>query len=648
MLAVDQVEKAKSGHPGMPLGAAPMAYVLWTMHMRYNPYNPKWHNRDRFVLSAGHGSALLYAMLHLSGYDLSLDELKNFRQFDSQTPGHPEYWCAPGVEVTTGPLGQGFGMGVGMAIAERYLSSRFKKDGFSPLDHYTYAIVSDGDLMEGVASEAASIAGHLKLGKLIYLYDDNHISIEGDTDITFTENACKRFEAYGWHVQRVEDGNHLGTIDDAITNAQKELHKPSIIAIRTHIGFGSPRQDNAKVHGEPLGEDAAKKTKEFFGWPADKSFYVPDEVRAQFLSAVERGRKSEDEWNGMFREYNKMYPNEAKELERAMDGYLPMGWDHDMEAFPADKPMATRESSGKIINEIAPKLPDLIGGSADLAPSCKTLIDDGGDVGPEDNAARNLHFGVREHAMGTIVNGMAMHGGLIPYGSTFLIFSDYMKPAIRLAGLMKAHSIFVFTHDSIGLGEDGPTHQPIEQLMSLRAIPNLTVIRPADANETAEAWRIAVERRGPTALALTRQKVPTFDVNKYPVNGGVKRGAYVLSDCEGRPDIILIATGSEVHLALEAKEKITRNVRVVSMPSWEIFEEQEEEYRDGVLPPNVKARMAIEAGVTLGWQKWVGIEGEVIGVDQFGASAPAGVLMEKYGFGVEKIVEKAREVLEQD
>ena len=650
ILAADAVEKAKSGHPGMPLGAAPMAYVLWTRFMRYNPAKPKWPNRDRFVLSAGHGSMLLYALLHLAGFDLSLDEIKNFRQWESKTPGHPEYWCAPGVEVTTGPLGQGVGMGVGMALAERHLAARFNRPGLPIVDHYTYAIVSDGDLMEGVGSEAASLAGHLKLGKLIYLYDDNHISIEGSTNLTFTEDVCRRFEAYGWHVQRVKDGNDLDAIGKAIEKAQKNTEQPSLIAVRTHIGFGSPKQDNASVHGEPLGEEALRATRKHFGWGDKPMFYVPEEARAVFRQAVERGRKWESECRARFEEYRRAYPNDARQLEGWLAGQLPSGWDADIAAFPADKPMATRAASGKILNTIAKRLPNLIGGSADLGPSTKTLINDGGDFEADNPSGRNLHFGVREHAMGAMVNGMALHGGLIPYGSTFLVFSDYMRPSIRIAALEKAHSIFVFTHDSIGLGEDGPTHQPIEQLMSLRAMPNLTVIRPADANETAAAWRLAIERKGPVALVLTRQKLPTLDAKHFPVADGPSKGAYVLSDSQGEPNLILIASGSEVHLALEARAKLVQQgirVRVVSMPSWELFEEQSKDYRDSVLSPHITARLAVEAGVTLGWHRWVGEKGDVVGIDRFGASAPGPVAMEKYGISADNIVRRATALIKR-
>jgi transketolase len=643
MLAVDAVEKAKSGHPGMPLGAAPIIYILFTKFLRHNPENPKWFNRDRFVLSAGHGSALLYAVLHLCGYDLSLDELKNFRQWESKTPGHPEYWCAPGVEATTGPLGQGFGMGVGMAIAERFLAARYNKKDYPLIDHYTYAVVSDGDLMEGVSSEAASLAGHLGLGKLIYLYDDNHVSIEGSTDLTFTEDVCKRFEAYRWHVQRVSDGNDLNAIETAVKKAQKDK-RPSLIAVRTHIGFGSPKQDSASAHGEPLGADALKKTKKFFRWPEDKLFYVPDEVKTEFIKVTEKGKLLENEWLALSERYRESFPSEYREFENEMKKELPAGWERAVPVFEGDAFSATRESSGKVINALAKVIPNIIGGSCDLAPSTKTIIEGGGDAGPQFAGGRNIHFGVREHSMGTIVNGMALHGGAIPYGSTFLVFSDYMRPPIRLAAMMGIHSIFIFTHDSIGLGEDGPTHQPVEQLMSLRAIPNLIVIRPADANETAAAWRIAIERKKPVALILTRQKVPILVPSRYPVIEGVSKGAYILIGGGERPDIILAATGSEVHLAVAAHEKLKGegiNARVVSMPSWELFEEQSKEYRQKVLPHDVP-KLAVEAGITLGWQKWTGGKGAVIGIDGFGASAPGDIVMEKFGFTVENVVSKAK------
>jgi transketolase len=648
MLAVDAVQKANSGHPGMPMGAAPMAYVLWTRFLRHNPANPTWPDRDRFVLSAGHGSMLLYSLLHLTGYDLSLEELKNFRQWESQTPGHPEAFIAPGVETTTGPLGQGFGNGVGMAIAERFLGTRFNRPGHTIVDHYTYAIVSDGDLMEGISHEAASLAGHLKLGKLIYLYDDNRISIEGSTDLAFTEDRSARFTAYGWHVHHVDDGNDLEAITVAIQAAQEEAERPSLIVVRTHIGYGSPnKQDTAAAHGEPLGPDEVTLTKETLSWPLEPTFFIPEEALARFRQSLQDGKKREKEWNGRFQSYEEEYPQLAEEYKRAMKAQLPADWDKDIPVFPADeKGMATRVASGTVINAIAPHLSTLMGGSADLAPSTKTLINGTGDFQAGQYAERNLHFGVREHAMGGILNGMALHGGVIPYGATFLIFSDYMRPTIRLAAMMGLKIIYVFTHDSIGLGEDGPTHQPIEQLAALRAIPHLIVIRPSDANETAEAWRFAIEHEGgPIALALTRQNLPTLDREKYAPAHGLSRGAYILSDTEGgKPEVILIASGSEVHVALEAAEKLRNggtSVRVVNMTSWELFDGQPDDYRNEVLPPDTKIRVAIEAGVTQGWHRYIGDQGEVIGIDHFGASAPYKVLFEKFGLTADRFAEKA-------
>jgi len=643
LLAVDMVEQARSGHPGLPLGAAPMAYALWSRHLRHNPADPAWPNRDRFILSAGHGSALLYALLHLTGYDLSLDELKNFRQWGSKTPGHPEYGHTPGVECTTGPLGQGFAMGVGMAIAERWLAARFNRPDYPVIDHYTYALVSDGDLMEGVACEAASLAGHLKLGKLIYLYDDNHITIEGDTSITFTEDVAKRFEAYGWHIQRVEDGNDVEAVSRAIENAKAETQRPSLILVRTVIGYGSPKQNNPACHGEPLGPEASQATKECFGWPADAAFFVPDDVRRFMGRAVEEGGRRQQAWRDLLEGYRKAYPQEAALLEAYLSGTLPHGWTEALPAFdPAEGPLATRAASGKVLNALAPVITNLMGGSADLAPSNKTFIVDGGD--------RNLHFGVREHAMGAILNGMALHGGVRPYGGTFLVFADYMRPAIRLAALMGTRVIYIFTHDSIGVGEDGPTHQPIEQLASLRVIPHLTVIRPADAKETAAAWKRALESEGPVALALTRQKVPVLDLSMDRVLEGVAKGGYVLADSTEPPRLILMATGSEVHLALGAKDILEKEkgipTRVVSMPSWELFAAQPPTYRDSVLPPQVRAWVAVEAGTAMGWHRWVGDAGAVIGIDRFGASAPGGEVMKRFGFTVENVVETALRVLD--
>ena len=641
-LAMDGVQKARSGHPGMPMGTADMAYVLWTRFLEHNPANPAWPDRDRFVLSAGHGSMLLYSLLHLTGYDLPLEELKNFRQWGSRTPGHPEYGCAPGVETTTGPLGQGFANGVGMAIAESFLAATFNRPGFPIFDHFTYGIVSDGDLMEGVSHEAASLAGHLGLGKLIYLYDDNEISIDGSTDLTFTEDVPARFRAYGWHVQEV-DGYDLEGIEATIRAAQAETARPSLIVCHTHIGYGSPnKQDTPGVHGSPLGEEEVRLTKESLGWPPDAHFFIPDETLAVFRQAIGRGRQAEARWREAFERYRTAYPEEAALLETLWAGKLPDGWEETLPTFaPADGPLATRKASGAALNALAPALPTLIGGSADLAPSNVTLLKGYDDFQRETPAGRNLRFGVREHAMGSILNGLALHGGVIPYGGTFLVFSDYMRPAVRLAAMMGLPVVYVWTHDSVWIGEDGPTHQPVEQLAALRAIPNLVVIRPCDGNETAAAWRVALERRdGPTALALTRQKLPVLADTDAK---GVARGAYVLTDTPGAPDVLLIASGSEVHLALKARDLLAQKgvgVWVVSMPSWELFDAQPVSYRKSVLPPPVTARLVIEAGVTQGWEKYVGPDGEVMGLDCFGASAPYKVLMEKFGFTAEAVVER--------
>jgi len=643
-LSVDAVQQANSGHPGMPMGAAPMAYVLWTKFLRHSPRNPGWPDRDRFVLSAGHGSMLIYSLLHLSGYDLSLGELKNFRQWGSKTPGHPEYGDTPGVETTTGPLGQGLAVGVGMAIAERHLAAKFNRPNLDIVNHYTYGIVSDGDLMEGISHEAASLAGHLKLGKLIYLYDDNHISIEGKTDIAFTENSLQRFEAYGWHVQQVGDGNDLNAIEEALTAAQGETERPSLIAVRTSIGFGSPnRQDTAKAHGEPLGDEERKLTKENLGWPQEPTFYIPEEALIQFRKSVNRGLEFEQSWTESFKKYLSDYPDLGHNLEKQLKGELPQGWDNDIPVFPADpKGKATRVISGQVLNAIAKNVPALMGGSADLAPSNKTLIDGETSFQPDSYDQRNIHFGVREFGMTAVLNGMALHGGLIPYGGTFLIFSDYMRPAIRLASLMKQHVIYVLTHDSIGLGEDGPTHQPIEHLASLRAMPNLTVIRPADANETAEAWKYAVKNhKGPTLLALTRQSLPTLDRSVFGPAELLNRGAYVLKDVDGTPDALILASGSEIKLALDAAETLAKDgiaARVISMPSWELFDDQPQDYKDKVLPENVRSRVAIEAGATQGWHKYVGMHGKVIGLDHFGASAPINDLFTNFGITSESVV----------
>ena len=651
MLALDEVEKAHSGHPGLPLGAASMAYVLWDRFLRHNPRNPRWFNRDRFILSAGHGSALLYALLHLYGYNMPMEELKRFRQWGSETPGHPEYCLDRGIEATTGPLGQGFGMGVGMALAEAHLAGCFNKEELGVVDHYTYAIVSDGDLMEGISAEAASLAGTLKLGKLIYLYDNNHISIEGSTDLAFTESVIERFRAYHWHVQTVPDGNDLDAVEAAIRLAQAHADQPSLISVRNHIGYGSPLQDTAAVHGEAMGPENVKATKEKLGWPLQPDFYIPEAALAHFREAGPRGESLEGEWKERLEEYRRRYSKLAGDLQQMISGKLPQGWDSQLPVFAADaKGMATRDASGKVMNAIAGPVQSLVGGSADLAPSTKTTLTAYGDVGMGSDGGRNLHFGVREHGMGAIVNGMALHGGIIPYGSTFLIFSDYMRASIRLAALMNVHSIFVFTHDSIGLGEDGPTHQPVEQLMSLRAIPNLTVFRPADANETAETWRIAMQAQRPVAMALTRQKLPILDMQRYPIRQGVPKGAYVLAEAEeGKPQIVLLATGSEVQLALGAREELAKQkiaARVVSMPCWELFDQQGADYRKQVLPAGIP-RLAIEAGATLGWCRYVGENGDVIGLDRFGASAPGNVALEKLGFNTANVVEHALKLVKK-
>ena len=662
-LSVDAVQKANSGHPGMPLGAAPMAYALWTRQLKYNPRNPDWVDRDRFVLSAGHGSMLLYSLLHLTGYDLSLDDIRNFRQWDSKAPGHPERGHTAGVEVTTGPLGQGLANAVGMAMAEAQLAARYNRPGHAIIDHHTYAIVSDGDLMEGVASEAASLAGHLQLGKLICLYDDNYVTLSAGTDIAFSENRAARFEAYGWHTAFVADGNDVDAIDAALQAARAETSKPSLILVRTHIGYGSPnKHDSFEAHGSPLGVDEVRLTKEALGWPTEPAFLIPDAALAHMREALVRGARDEATWNARMVAYAQAFPDLAAELQHSLRCELPPDWDADIPVFPADaKGMATRVASAKIMNAIAPKLPALTGGSADLDPSTKTALKGLGDFNPpvvvgEDtqgsdsagwsHAGRNLHFGVREHAMGAICNGMAAHGGCIPYGATFLIFSDYMRPPIRLAALSKLYVIHVFTHDSIALGEDGPTHQPIEQLASLRAIPGLTVIRPADANETAIAWRVALDtRERPVLLVLTRQDLPTLDRTHYASADGLRRGAYVLSDApDARPELILIGSGSEVALILAAAERLQGQgiaVRCVSMPSWDLFDAQPQDYRDAVLPSNVRARLAVEAGSTQGWHRYVGDGGDVLGVDRFGASAPADVLLREYGFTVDEVCKRA-------
>lgn len=644
-LAMDGVQKANSGHPGTAMALAPLAYLLWTRHMHYNPHNTQWRNRDRFILSAGHASMLLYSMLHLTGYELSLDDLKNFRQWGSLTPGHPEYRHTVGVETTTGPLGQGFGTGVGMAIAERILESRFNKPDHAIVDHYTYAIASDGDLMEGISAEAASIAGHLKLGKLIYFYDNNHITIEGNTDLAFSEDVGRRFEAYHWHVQHVEDANDLTALNNAIDAAKAETEKPSLIIVRSHIAFGSPnKHDTAGAHGSPLGEDEIKLTKENLGWPTQEPFFVPEEVKEFYAQAITRGEEADLQWQKQFAAYKAAYPELAAEWENEQNGVLPEGWDKTIPTFTESDSLATRIASSKVINAMAPNLPALVGGSADLSPSTNTHMNDLGDLGPTSNG-RNLHFGIREHAMGAILNGIALHGGLIPFGATFLIFSDYMRPSIRLAALMNIKTIYVYTHDSIGLGEDGPTHQPVEQLAALRAIPNLTVLRPGDANETAEAWKIAITHHGPVAMALTRQNLPTQPRNATNAASNVAKGAYILSDSPETPEVILIATGSELALAVDSAAKLRQDgvpTRVVSMPSWELFEEQSAEYKESVLPKSVTARVAIEAASPMGWEHYVGNTGNTVTLNHFGASAPAKTLFQQFGFTVENVVAKAK------
>jgi len=663
-LTLDAVQKAQSGHPGLPLGAAPMAYVLWTRFLRHNPKNPKWENRDRFLLSAGHGSMLLYSLLHLTGYDLPLEELKNFRQWNSKTPGHPEFGLTPGVEVTTGPLGQGFANGVGMAMGEAHLSAKFNKEEFPLLDHYVYAIVSDGDLMEGVASEAASLAGHLKLGKLIYLYDDNQVTIEGFTKLAFSEDVPKRFEAYGWHTLTVTDGNDLEAIDAAIREAQSVGTKPTLISVKTIIGYGMPTAGTRKAHSDPPGEEAVRETKRHLGWPEDTQFYIPDEALVHFREAIDHGARQEAEWRRLVESYKQKHEESGRLWQTMMQGELPPGWEDHLPTFEKAKPMATRAASGEVINALAPHLPMLIGGSADLGVSNNTDIKDSHSFEAGEYDGRILHFGVREHAMGATLTGISLNGGLIPFGGTFLTFSDYMRPAIRLAALSGVQVIYVFTHDSIGLGEDGPTHQPIEHVAALRAIPHLFVIRPADPTEVSEAWRIAILRRhAPTALALTRQKVPLIDRTRCASATGVRRGAYVLAEAEATgtmasgpgggsdrviPRLILLATGSEVSLALEARDTLQKEgipTRVVSMPCWELFEEQPEDYRKEVLPPSIGARLAVEAGVCQGWDRYVGPTGDVICLNRFGASAPGEVALRELGFNVENVLKHARELL---
>ena len=668
-LAVDAVQKANSGHPGMPMGAASMAYVLWTKHLKYNPSDPKWPDRDRFILSAGHGSMLLYALLHLTGYDLPLSELQSFRQWGSKTAGHPESHITPGVEVTTGPLGQGISNAVGMALAEAHLGARFNRHNHTIVDHFTYVIASDGDLMEGVASEACSLAGMLSLGKLIVLFDDNRISLAGSTALTFTEDVGKRFEAYGWHVQRVDDGNDLGAIDAALNTAKDELSRPSLISVRTIIGYGAPnKQGTFSTHGSPLGRDELLAAKKNLGWPTEPDFLIPDDALEHFREAVAHGKIRQAEWEVVLSRYAQGFPELATEFKRRLNGELPEGWENDLPAFqPDQKGIATRKASETVLQALAPKIPELMGGSADLNPSTFSWLKGFGDfespktspegvqglVGGEwGYGGRNVHFGVREHAMGSITTGMALHGGLIPYTATFLVFSDYMRPPIRLAALSGCRVIYIFTHDSIGLGEDGPTHQPIEQLMNLRSVPNLTVIRPADAAETVEAWRVALQKNdGPLALVFTRQGVPVLNRTECQQAEGLHQGGYVLwESTKDRFQVILIGTGSETQIALEAAKRLAAEdigVRVVSLPSWDLFDRQPAEYRDSVLPPGVKTRVAVEAGIKLGWEHYVGLDGAVVGMDSFGASAPAAVLYEKFGITVEQVVQAAKDLLKK-
>jgi transketolase len=666
-LAVDGVQKANSGHPGMPMGAAAMAYVLWTKHLKHHPQDPQWVDRDRFILSAGHGSMLVYALLHLTGYDLTLSELQSFRQWGSRTAGHPEAHLLSGIEVTTGPLGQGISNAVGMALAEAHLAARYNRPDHRIVDHFTFVIASDGDLMEGVSSEACSLAGHLGLGKLIVLFDDNHISLAGSTALTFTEDVGKRFEAYGWHVQKVDEGNDLAAIDAALNLAKKEASKPSIICVRTVIGYGSPnKQGTFGTHGSPLGQDELLAAKENLKWPSEPSFFIPEDVLEHFRKAQSNGKAKEAEWENRFSRYREVYQELAEEFSRRMSGKLPSGWDAELPTFEENtKAIATRKASETVLQALAPNLPELVGGSADLNPSTYTWLKGFGDfqlpersnqgvqglVGGEwGYGGRNVHFGVREHAMGALTTGMAMHGGFIPYTATFLVFSDYMRPPIRLTALSRARVIYIFTHDSIGLGEDGPTHQPVEQLMNLRMIPNLTVIRPADAKETVEAWRAALKNvDGPTAIIFTRQSVPALDRNECEQAVGLQQGGYTLwQSGQDVPDVILIGTGSETQLALEAGKKLATegiNVKVVSLPSWELFDKQPAEYRETVLPSSVKVRVAVEAGITLGWEHYVGLGSTVVGMESFGASAPASVLYEKFGITADHVAQAARRLL---
>lgn len=666
MLSLDMVQKANSGHPGMPLGAATMAFVLWTRFLKHNPKNPYWPNRDRFVLSAGHGSALLYSLLFLTGYDLSIEELKRFRQWKSKTPGHPEYRITPGVECTTGPLGQGFSTAIGMAIAERHLAARFNEPGYNLVDHHIYILASDGDMMEGVASEAASIAGHLGLGKVICLYDSNNITLSAETSLLFTEDVNKRFESYGWHTQTVKDGNNIEEIEDSIKRAINESERPSLINIKTHIGFGSPKQDTIAVHGSPLTEEEVIKTKQRLNWPSETPFYIPNEVLSYFREAIPKGESLESNWNALLQSYRMKYPEKAKEWDQWLKKELPEGWDRDIPSFnDKNKKIATRTAGGLIINAIAKNLKNLIGGSGDLDPSTKTALigmgnfqkpkklerlPQGAVSGPWGYDGRNIAFGVREHAMAAIMNGIAYYGFLIPYGSTFLVFSDYMRPSMRLAALSELHVIYIFTHDSISVGEDGPTHQPVEQLATLRALPGLVVIRPADANETAEAWKVAVTMKNrPVAIILSRQDLPIIDRDLYSEASNLRKGAYILTKIEGKPDLIVIATGSEVHLALKVFEELKKeplHIQVVNMPSWELFEEQSEEYKNLILPIDIP-KLVIEAGLSMGWHKYVGLEKNIISVNHFGASAPSEILLREFGFTTEAIIKRIKDILQR-
>lgn len=650
VLSADAVQNANSGHPGTPMALSPLGHILWSEVLRYNPKNPSWASRDRFVLSCGHACMLQYSYLHLTGYKISLEDIKNFRQLHSITAGHPEYGLAPGIEVTTGPLGQGFANGVGMAIAQQYMAARYNQPDFNIFDYHIYSICSDGDLMEGVTAEAASLAGHLGLGNMIYFYDNNNITIEGDTDLAFDENVSERFASYGWHVQDLPDINDLDALRKAILNAKKETARPSLISVRSHIGYGSPnKHDTASAHGSPLGKEEVRLVKENFGFDPDKNFVIPKDVLDFYRSAGKKSGENEKAWKELYKSYKKRHPDLAKEYELISNGGLPEGWKAKLPTFGVGEDMATRKASGKTLNAVAEFLPQLVGGSADLSPSTNTVLDAYKSFSKKNRDGRNFHFGIREHAMGAVLNGMSLSNYLIPYGATFLIFSDYMRPSIRLAAIMNIHQVIVFTHDSIGLGEDGTTHQPVEQLIGLRSVPNLTVIRPADANETAQAWRVAIEHRhGPVALALTRQEIPIIDQKKYAKAKNLEKGAYILSDSKGEADIILIATGSEVHLILEAQEELKKSkidARVVSMPSWNLFDKQSSAYKEKIFPKNIRTRLAVEAGSTIGWLKYTTDDGDIIGIDKFGESAPGNEVMKEYGFSVANVVKRAKSLI---